>query len=300
VRKGLDKLGNYFSRLYGCDADATCIGRYGVDCFWHCPPLDQIPIEDLIAYCHAHEIEAIIPTRNGDLEYFSAHEIIVKQNNIKVMVSSKKTIEKSIDKKAFASFLQAGSFPVIPTALHIEEIEASAYVVKERHGAGSQKIGINLSKEKAIEFSHHLSDPIFQPYVEGQEWSLDLYRTQKGKVMGCIARQRNLVVLGESQVTTTASYPSLERLGQDVANYLGIYGHAVIQVLEDARGEFHIIECNARFGGASTASLAVGLDSFYWFLLESAGQIIESYPFIRSKKEICQVRHMEDWILPWS
>ena len=74
----------------------------------------------------------------------------------------------------------------------------------------------------------------------------------------------------------------------------------MIQVIEDEEGSFHVIECNPRFGGASTASLAVGLDSFYWFLLECSGQNLQGYLFLRSQQEVRQVRYAADWILPWS
>ena len=112
-----------------------------------------------------------------------------------------------------------------------------------------------------------MQEPIFQPFIEGQEWSVSLYRSFEGRLKGYMARQRNYVVNGESQVTTTVHYPALEHLCQQMADLLKINGHAVFQILEDVQGNFHVIECNPRFGGASTASLAVGLDSFFGILL---------------------------------
>jgi len=56
----------------------------------------------------------------------------------------------------------------------------------------------------------------------------------------------------------------------------------------------HVIECNTRFGGASTASIAAGLDSFYWGLLESSGVDMSDYPFLRTSGEVRQVRVPSD------
>jgi len=118
----------------------------------------------------------------------------------------------------------------------------------------------------------------------------------EGKAMGAIARIRDLVVEGESQVTTTVYYPELENICIKLAESLGIYGHTVMQVLVDEDHKFHIIECNARFGGASTLSLTMGLNSFEWFFLESLKQPLP--PFERSRHEKRQIRHAEDYVIP--
>ena len=75
-----------------------------------------------------------------------------------------------------------------------------------------------------------------------------------------------------------------------------LYGHVIFQLILSSNSKIHIIECNPRFGGASTASIAAGLDSFYWFILESLGENISDYPFISSKKDITQLRFPSDLI----
>lgn len=299
VRRAVNKL-DQFKTIHGCDIDINCIGKYAVDEFWHCPSLNKLKINELLSYCQKHYINAIVPTRNADLEYYASHLDLLKESGIYVMVSPSLTLQQCLDKKLFADIALKYSFPAIETALSINDLNATSFVVKDRFGAGSIQIEIDLTKIEATKFAKSLEHPIFQPYIEGKEWSIDLYRSSTGNIMGCVARERNVVVKGESQITTTALYPSLEKLCSDLADKLNIYGHAVFQVIEDLNKKFHIIECNPRFGGASTASLAVGLDTFYWFLLECLGEDLNKYPFIRSSKEIRQVRYPADWILPWS
>ena len=53
-----------------------------------------------------------------------------------------------------------------------------------------------------------------------------------------------------------------------------ITGHSVTQVIKKDNN-FYIIECNTRFGGASTLSYTLGLESFYWFFLECSNKKIE-------------------------
>ncbi len=299
VRLAANKLGQ-FQRIHGCDSHPFCIAQYGVDEFWQCSNLDHLTPEQVISYCEEHQVTAIIPTRDADLEFYARHLALFKKKGIYPMVSSWEAISTCLDKKRFADSLLKESFPAIPTYLSLEECQASSYVVKARKGAGSQQLGINLTKEKALEHSQQIKNPIFQPYIKGLEWSVDLYRSFEGQVKGCVARQRNYIVAGESQITTTVHYPILERLCQEMADFLNVYGHVIFQLIEDEIGHFHVIECNPRFGGASTASLAVGLDSFFWFFAECLGLSLKDYPFLRRKGEVRQIRYVTDRLLPWS
>ncbi len=166
-------------------------------------------------------------------------------------------------------------------------------------GPGSQQLGLGITRQQAIEHSCMLKAPIFQPFVLGQEWSVDVYCSLDSKIKGSVARKRDFIMNGESRITTTKHYPTLENLCREIAVYLNIQGHAVFQVIEYKPGCFQFIECNPRFGGASTASLAVGLDSFYWFFIECLGLHLDDYPFRRSREDIRQVRYMADRLLPW-
>ena len=298
VRKASQEI-NDFKIIHGSDSNPNCLGQYLVDNFWNCPPLEKLTIEDVLAYCQKNHIEAIIPTRDADLEFYSKHKELLKENNIQVMVSDPDSIQVCRDKKQFSDTLLKKGFPAISTELSPDKITSERFVVKERHGAGALEMGLNMTREQALKHSQKMKEPIFQPYIEGKEFSIDLYLTRKGKIQGCIARERNVVVNGESQVTTTVSYPALEKLGSEVAHALSLNGHVLVQVIEDSKGDFHIVECNPRFGGASTASLAVGLNSFVWFFAENLGLDLTNYPFIRHPSEIRQVRHATDTVIPW-
>lgn len=293
VRTASNKVGCY-TPIYGCDVNENCVAKYCVDNFWKCPAAAELTREMLADYCHKNSISTIIPTRDGELSFFSEHRTWLAQQGIFVMVSEPEAIRSCLDKKQFADSLINRQLPAIPTFLSIEELDTLQYVVKERFGAGSADIGLKLLKEKAKEHAYSLKSPIFQPYIQGIEYTIDLYRDMSGNVKGTIARQRNLIVHGESQITTTVRKPMLEDLCKQIANCFNLYGHATFQALETPEGQYYLIECNPRFGGASTASIAAGLDTFYWFLLESQGESLENTPFCRRKNEIRQVRYAVD------
>lgn len=284
------------SKVIGGDCSDNIVGRYFVDDFWLMPQIEQLDTESLIYYCKQNKVKAIIPTRDGELPFFAANTNILNENGISIMISSYSTVQRCLDKLIFFEFLKGLNYPVIKTVSDIEELACESYVVKERYGAGSQNIALNYSKQDAIKHAILLDSPIFQPFIGGREVSIDLYVGKDGICKGVVARTRELVVNGESQITRTIRDAKLETLCVKVAEQLAIYGHAVFQVLIDDQDNYHIIECNNRFGGASSLSLAAGLDSFYWFLLESNGYSIGPELFVRSPEEKTQVRYAEDLI----
>jgi carbamoyl-phosphate synthase large subunit len=296
VRQALLKLGNG-GKLYGGDVNDSCIGRHFVDEFWHMPRLQDLKVEQLIEYCHMNGISVIIPSRDGELAYFAELKEHLLEHGIQVMVSSPAAIEATVDKLKFYNFLNKNGFPVIPTVEGIKELKADHYVIKERFGAGSEHIRLRLGLEEAQAHGATLKHPIFQPYVAGREYSVDLFMDAAGHAKGSIARTRDVIVAGESQVTTTVTFPKLEQMCAEAAETLGLTGHAVMQVLVDDHGGFHLIECNSRFGGASRLSVEAGLDSFFWFLLESIGADLKDVPFLRKQHELELVRYAEDRII---
>jgi len=295
LKQSCKKLRNE-GTIIGADSDKGCIGRNFVDLFWEMPKIDKLQIDELLDFCKKNNVKCIIPTRDDDLPFFARHKKVLFKKKIHVMVSDYDPVLTCYDKLLFFKNTKNLGFPVIDTSNKIDEINSANYVVKEQFGAGSRKIALKVTKNHALTHSHSLSHPIFQPFIEGKEVSVDLYVTKKGKTKGAVVRTRDLIIDGESQITESIRNSKLEQVCSSLAEKLQLYGHVVLQVIIDSTEKFHIIECNNRFGGASTLSFNLGLESFYWFLLEALGENLDSYLFVRSKTEKKLIRYPEDVI----
>lgn len=296
VKKATEKAG-FIEKVYGGDLDSDCIASYFTDAFWEMPPLSKLPVNKLISYCKDHNISCIIPSRDGELSYFAQYENMLRESGIFVMISSLEKVELTLDKYAFSNLLIEKGFPAVPSYLDVSDTVANQkIVVKERFGFGSKDVGLSLDGEAARHHALKLDQPIFQPFIKGIEYSIDLYVMRNGEVKGSIARKRDLVVNGESFVTTIVNKPELNHLAEKIAEDLKLYGHVMLQIIEDHEGNYHIIECNARFGGASSASVHAGLDSFYWFLMESQGQDLSDYCFIKKDTKRI-VKYVDEYII---
>lgn len=296
VRNALNSV-NTYSNLIGADRNPNCIGKFFVDEFWQIPELNQFSIEELIHYCKSNQINVIIPTRDEELPFFAEHKGRLNKSNIHVMISNIEEVNICRDKLIFSHKLLELHHNAIPSYEHLHEPIYDRLVVKDRYGAGARKIAIDVDRVEAGNVALQLDHPIFQPYIEGEEYSIDLYLDKNHRVKGCIVRSRDYVVGGESQITTSVKFDQLDQVISNLAEDLKLYGHVIFQVIVDRNRDFHIIECNPRFGGASTLSIEMGLDSFYWFLLESNGVDLDTIPFIRSEQEKKLIRYPEDLIV---
>lgn len=294
VRRGLRKLTDA-GRVHGADVDPDCLAAGFVDAFWPMPRLADLTVEALTGYCREHDIRMIVPTRDGELAWFAERRAALAAAGVAVMVSPPDAVDACLDKLRFARDLAAKGYPAIP-AHEDPGAAGERIVVKERYGAGSLGLKLNVAPADAAAFGGQLQAPIFQPFVDGAEYSVDTFTGQDGRTHGAIARRRVKVVRGESQVTTAVSDPALETLCARAGEAIGLRGHAVWQVIKDAAGAFHIVECNCRIGGASSLSIAMGLDSFFWAFAEAAGQDLSQHPFRRSPVNLRQTRIPHDVI----
>jgi carbamoyl-phosphate synthase large subunit len=276
------------------DADPDALSGHVADGFWHMPHLDAVPEDVLIEGCLSRGIRSVLPTRDGELTFWAEVRDHFAAAGIGVIVSPLNSVARCLDKLAFSEGGARDGLPVILTARSPDECNAERFVVKERFGAGSKSLGLDLERDAALIHARGLVDPIFQPFVPGPEISIDAWLAADHTLHGLVLRRRDKVVRGESQITTTFRNAALEREAQIVLSTLRLRGPVVMQAIVPPTGGLRVIECNARFGGASTASIGVGLDMLFWSLLEYYRPGSPLPPFVRHPGEVRQVRVPQD------
>ena len=298
--KAIKKASNKISiniKLYSGDTNPRALCKFFTDDFYLMPQTIESNKSEILNWCKDNNITAIVPTRDGELLFWANWKLELLNNGIRVMVPDAHIVETCLDKLLFSSSCRKLNLPAIISNLTIENCDSNFFVVKERYGAGSKSIAINVNKEIALKHSARLENPIFQPFVLGSEISVDSYITESGMVKGIVTRFRSVVDNGESVITVTFFNESLNNQLLDIIKKLNLYGHIILQIILDAKNNIYIIECNSRFGGASTLSIEAGLDSFYWFLHEANGINIDKLPFQLKKQKITQIRFPQDLIL---
>jgi len=277
------------------DSNQNVISRYLFDSFKVMPRTNSANLEVLIKFLVENNIDIIFPTRDGELEFWAKNKEKLNKLNMKVIVSDFNSIINCLDKLKFYKFGEKNYFNFIQTFTKPKHLDSKRrYVVKKRFGSGSDSVFLNLSKNDSIKIAKKVPNSIFQPFIEGQEFSADAWLNKKSIVKGIVLRRRDLVINGESQVSTTFKNKKIEDEIITILEKLKLIGPIVIQGIIDIESNVHIIECNPRFGGASSLSIKAGLDSLYWSLYESFGLDVDKLKFNFSNKEICQIRIPKD------
>jgi carbamoyl-phosphate synthase large subunit len=279
-------------RVYAGDLDPSAPAQYVADGFLLLPLTEDANLEEIRNLCISHDIGTVIPTRDGELDFWARNAPEFAQANIEIIVSHPDAVQVSVDKLRFSEHGLDVGLPVIPAWKQPQG--AGPFVVKERFGAGSRSIGLDLAAGPASAHAKCLTNPIFQPFVRGTEISVDAWIDRAHHVKGLVMRTRDRVLNGESTVTTTFRDVELESVCRSLLESLPLRGPVVLQLIRDAEGRPHIIELNARFGGASTTSITAGLDIWYWTLFEAGGGNTDDLIFRRVTGEIRQIRVPSD------
>lgn len=276
-------------KVLGIDINNQILGKYFVEEFYVIPRLSILEIHEFINFCIKHLVGYIIPTRDEDVLFFAKNKQILKENGISIFSSDFNAVELCFDKYLFVKNNQVNFN--IQTSLNIDELKnVDKYVVKDRFGSGSKNVGINLNYNEAKNLAKEIENPIFQEYIEGEEYSIDSYITKTNSFIGMIIRKRELVSNGEAVNTFVVEDKILEEKIKDFLLKNKIVGHSVTQVIK-REDKYYLVECNTRFGGASTLAYKMGLKSFYWFLCEENEK---KFKYRRKKKNLRQVRVKKD------
>ncbi|WP_333609565.1 ATP-grasp domain-containing protein [Arsukibacterium sp.] len=287
---------NRSARIIAGDCSHPVVSEHFADDFWLMPAVAAGATDAIIEGLVKRNVSHILPSRDGELHFWSRLKQTLAAQGIYVLVSPEHAVQRCLDKNAFSSQLMSIGLPAIPS-LAQPDGSSELWVVKERYGAGSASLGLALTSEQAQAHANTLQQPLFQPYICGREISIDAWLNKDSKLKAHICRYRLKVQHGESQISQTIALPQYDNLIRDALQALALTGPVVMQAIIDEQQQLHLIECNSRFGGASTLGIKAGVDSLYWSLAESCGLDVDTILFLAAPCPITQVRYAGDLYL---
>jgi carbamoyl-phosphate synthase large subunit len=152
-------------------------------------------------------------------------------------------------------------------------------IAKKRFGFGSRdqfvafaahELEVLLARQASEEF-------IVQPFISGQEYTVDAYVDRAGHLLAALSRKRIEVLAGEVDVSETHHNAKILELTARALAFPGWEGPITLQFIDSAQGPV-TIEVNPRFGGGVTHSIHCGLDMPRWLLREHLGLPLEVVP----------------------
>ncbi|WP_432453512.1 MULTISPECIES: ATP-grasp domain-containing protein [unclassified Agarivorans] len=254
-------------------------------------------LSTLVELCQKESINYILPTRDGDLEFFAKHYVFLKEKNIVLLMSPPKTIEICTNKHLFREFCDRNNLPIPGKITDIPQ-SFQPCVAKLAKSSASAGVFIIQSKQNldTLLLRYSTSELTFEELISAKEYSIDAFYDNKGDLVSVVTRERIKVINGESSISQVVDAPLLSQIAKNLSKLIPFFGHITIQAFMDANNVY-IIEVNPRFGGASNLSIQAGLASTERLMASIVGDNETLYRENKLKIGLKMLRYSEDLYL---
>ena len=254
------RLSKFDGQIVSTDSDPLSAGFFLSDSYYVVPIVsDKSFIDVLIKIIKKNNIKVLMPSSGYDIYQYSIHNQLLSEMGVKAVVSRKEVLDVCQDK--LLSFKKLSNrFPFAFSTLYFEQIDKFPVIAKPRFGKGSKDI-IKIEDLTDLKYvTTKYNNMIFQEYLPGVEYSVDVLSDLNENPLIAIPRIRIQTKAGISVKGKINRNQSIENLCMDLAKHLGIKGPCVIQLKQSESGELKIIEINPRFGGGTFFSTLAGIN----------------------------------------
>lgn len=218
-------------------------------------------IPTLLQLCKDNNVNLLIPTIDTDLLILSENRLRFLEINTEVLVSDYEKIQICRDKRKTAEYFKLCGVNTPDTTDDVD-LYAGGFpcFIKPRDGSSSiNAFKINLHAE-LLERAKIVPDYIIQPFIRGNEYTVDVFCDFLGNPLYIIPRKRLVVRSGEVLVTEICHDEQIKQECNKIIKAFKPRGPLTIQLIRDERGVDHFIEINPRFGGGCPLSMKNGSD----------------------------------------
>jgi len=229
--------------------------------FTICRINEESYIPTLIKLCKDNDVDLLIPTIDTDLLILSENRSRFLEINTEVLVSDYKQIQICRDKRKTAEFLKRCCL-CTPDTIDDVDLYAGGFpcFIKPRDGSSSINAFKINSQAELLDRAKIVPDYIIQPFIRGDEFTVDVFCDFLGNPLYIIPRKRLLVRSGEVLVTEICHDEQIELECNQIIKAFKPRGPLTIQLIRDEKGVDYFIEINPRFGGGCPLSMKSGAD----------------------------------------
>ncbi|MHC4132801.1 MAG: ATP-grasp domain-containing protein [Planctomycetota bacterium] len=233
-------------------------------------------IRELLSIVKKRKVNLIVPTVDLDLKVLARAKERFSELGCVVLISRPQVIDICQDKRKTYQFLSKNGFDTPMTmsahkALSVKRLKWPCFL-KPWDGYASRGNAIVRNRKELQLFSKRIPNCIVQEYIEGHEFTCDVYVDFELKVRCVVPRKRIEVRSGEVSKGQVVKDKRIMNKTRRLVELLGAGpGVITIQLIRSKKGELKFIEINPRFGGGIPLSIKAGADFPKWLLSEMVG-----------------------------
>ena len=272
-RKTLDAL-NIQGEIIAADIGNSAPASYVADRRVIIPRAsDPSYIPRLLELCTTHNVRMLTSLIDTDLQLLSRHKNDFEDIGTKLLLCSEATNEICGDKHKTAEFFQANNIPTpyVYTKVEAETLSSDEFPILIKPFDGSSGVGVTKinSVEELQFFSNYIKNAMIQEFIEGDEYTIDVYVDFHGKIRCAVPRKRLEIRGGEVSKGITVKNEFIMSAACSVVKSLpGAVGCVTVQCFQQSDGSLKFIEINPRFGGGFPLSIHAKADFPKWIVQE--------------------------------
>lgn len=249
-------------KIYGADMTGTAPALAYCDYTRKvCGMREENYISELIEICRKDNIDILIPTIDTDLLILSKN--VSMFGDTKVLVSKPDKIFICRDKIYTAKFFESCGCRV-PKTVSDWTLYTSPYpcFIKPKDGSSSINAFKAESSAKLEVYAQQIENYIVQPFIEGTEYTVDIFCDFDGAPVYITPRIRLQVRAGEVLKTQIVMDEKIIEKCKRIVEKFKPVGPITVQLIrQNVTEEDYYIEINPRFGGGAPLSIKAGARS---------------------------------------
>jgi len=287
------KMAGFGGKILATDSSSLSAGFFMADVNEVIPEADDHSFVDrLFHIVKMYQVEVLMPSSGFDIYPYSENRKQLAEMGAEAIVSDRDKLEICRDK--MLTFQTLSNKFILPfTTEEPNKIDIFPVLAKPRFGKGSRGI-VKIDDESDLRYIiSKRDDLVFQEYLPGTEYTVDVLSDLNGKPLIAVPRIRMQTKAGISTKGKVLRDPALELDCMKIAEYIGIRGPCCMQMKESADGRLKLIEVNPRMGGGTIFTSLAGAN-FPALLLDMIEGRQISVPTI---SEITIIRYFEELVL---
>jgi len=295
--KTLRRMNEKFE-LYGFDTVFEIPTKFFLDKFYiitRATEEDRF-IEQLINLLCSEQIDIYIPVHSEECRVISKHQDVIRRSTMtKFMISPYETFKDLDDKEKAYENLKALGITTPKVYKSLEEIDKFPVVFKPKLGSGSRRLFLVESLEEAELLARKYEDVILVEYLEGKEYTVDLFFDSKGKLITYNQRIRIKTLGGAAIITRNDFSIDVKNEIEKISHAYRIVGPANFQFFHTNDGKVIFTDINLRFAsGGLPLTVESGANIVELLLLELNGKPYDPSNYQSDRKKRIMYRYFEE------
>lgn len=264
-------------KIYGADMSGTAPAlAYCNYTRKICAMKEAAYIPQLLEICKADKIDLVIPTIDTDLLVLSQNADKFEAIGTKVLISSPDMIALCRDKNYTSDFFESCALKAPkPVNDYLKYNGEYPCFIKPKDGSSSiNAYKVNTEAELAM-YAGKIGDYIIQPFIEGKEYTVDIFCDFDGNPIYITPRERTAVRSGEVLKTRIELDEVIIEESKRLIQAFKPCGPMTVQLIrQNTTGDDYYIEINPRYGGGAPLSMKAGADSASAVLRLLQGEVL--------------------------